>query len=166
MTTRRYPIEPLAELTRLSISQLCRRHGISGTTAQAGLTADLADRVCIAHDLHPYNVWPDMADHHLADQQRTCADERCAATFTPEAARQRYCDDRCRVRRQKRDWYRRRYQSDADWRATQVDRVSRYQDEIGREAVNAAERRRYHRDAEARRAARRERYHRTKETAA
>lgn len=155
---------PLLALTGLNISQLTRRHSISGATAKAGLTEATADRIACAHGLHPLLVWPDWGTHTPAPTPptRTCADEKCGATFTPEHPLRKYCNRSCQRRANQRRWKRNRARTDPAYRAQLAEAVRAYRDDIGRDAVNAAERRRYHRDAEARRTARRERYRRDK----
>lgn len=88
---------------------------------------DRADALAVAAGYHPFEVWPELADHAIEAVTLTC--ERCSMRFVPPArtpkGRARFCSKNCRV---------------AAWRTTPKGR-----------AVHLAARRRYyerHGDAE------------------
>src|SRR5262245_13078605 len=92
--TRRYDVESLAAATRESVNTCLRKVGISGKSMQEarchGLTHKVADRLAATAGLHPYVVWPEMADHDAERFQKSCAE--CGALFFPyHPSRQKYC---------------------------------------------------------------------------
>lgn len=69
--TRRYPLEPLAKAMRCSVHEIAETLGISGTYLRKvrdnGLSARTADHAAVAAGFHPYEIWPEMHAHALAD---------------------------------------------------------------------------------------------------
>jgi hypothetical protein len=107
---------------RLSLNSACIAVGMSGSTQQDarchGVTSRVAERLAIEAGLHPYNVWPDMADHDLIDTQIPCVE--CETPFTPTRKGHVYCTTKCRNRRHSRERMRRLYQTDPDHRARRL----------------------------------------------
>lgn len=73
MADHRYPIEPALAVARMSVKALSLHAGLSSSTlqkskARGGLTEYVADRVAVSLGLHPYELWPEMAEHHAADE--------------------------------------------------------------------------------------------------
>jgi hypothetical protein len=101
VTARRWPLEPLAALMGGRPGLTAR--GIDTrqiTRAEAdGLSDLLADRWAVRCGLHPYTVWPDMADAAVADIEQECEADDCTARFVPSprahAGRHRFCSRRC-----------------------------------------------------------------------
>src|SRR5690606_17390813 len=90
-----------------------------------GVTERIADRLAVAAGLHPHVVWPEMADHAIADNQRAC--EECEKPFVPSRSDQRFCSSSCRWRRSSRESYRLRYRTDPAFREKERQRTVRYQ---------------------------------------
>src|SRR5690606_17349748 len=90
-----------------------------------GVTERIADRLAVAAGLHPHVVWPEMADHAIADNQRAC--EECEAPFLPKRSDQRFCSKECRWRKCNRESYRHRYRTDPAFAAQERQRVLAYQ---------------------------------------
>lgn len=71
VTERRYPLEPLAEATGESCQALGRLLGLSGSSwtvvRDQGAGEKAAERYAVRLGVHPYTVWPEMADHVAAD---------------------------------------------------------------------------------------------------
>lgn len=71
MTGRRYPIQPLARAMGCSTHTMGARLGISGTTYKTyrdhGVAHVTADNLAIRAGYHPYEIWPEMHGHDLAD---------------------------------------------------------------------------------------------------
>jgi hypothetical protein len=139
----RYPIEPLLALMDGTPSEALARLKVSGSTQQEylerGVSERVGDRLAIRAGLHPYVVWPEMADAVEIDGPTTLAEEQAA---------------RVDARRLKRNAQERaRYAASAEQRAKKQAHNRRYYEECG-EYVRAAERERYRRTAtpEARRA--------------
>jgi hypothetical protein len=100
---RRYPLAALNTFDprplRLAGTTLIdyRCHGVLRRTA---------DRLAARVGEHPYTVWPDMADHDIADLSVTC--DECGQPFIPTRKGHRYCQRKCkdvagqRLRRQTR----------------------------------------------------------------
>ena len=141
----RYPLEPLAAAMHLTIPAACRALRISGSTEQQyrrdGVTDKVADRLAIRAGFHPYEIWPDMADHQLADVSKPCADEKCDELYVPSTASQRFCSPTCRKRDAGRRYVRRRYRTDPEF-AERRRRESRQWRAEGGEAWRRSERRR------------------------
>lgn len=125
--TRRYPLEPLLELTGWTMTQVRQVAPCGGEEyrlrVEHGVTERIADRLACAVGLHPHVVWPEMAAHALEDAEQECADERCTTTFVPVRKSHRYCSPRCFQRAYKRAKYRERYASDPAFREAEVARA-------------------------------------------
>lgn len=106
MTARhRYPWAPLAAAMGLSEHQAAARLGVSGTTQQTyrriGVLEETAERLADKAGLHPFEVWPELLEHRLADAE--------ARRRALDAARQRRYRDRHPEARARAREYRRRY---------------------------------------------------------
>lgn len=105
---RRYPLHPLLELTGWTMNRVTQIAPCNGTEYRLrladGVTERTADRLAVAAGLHPWAVWPDMAEDVSSDLERTCGADGCEATFTPHerAPHARYCSQRCRQREKAR----------------------------------------------------------------
>lgn len=130
---RRYHPDPLAEATGKTLNAACVALGVSGTTQQDarchGFTRDVADRLAVRAGYMPWEVWPEMADHDLADHQRECAADDCTETFIGHTNR-RYCTPQCKRRTQARR-YRERHpenyrQQMRRWKADNAEAVRDY----------------------------------------
>lgn len=125
----RYPLAPLLELTGWTMTQVRQVAPCGGGEYQRrlreGVTERIADRLAVAAGLHPHVVWPEMADHAIADNQRAC--EECETGFLPKRSDQRFCSKECRWRKCNREGFRRRYQTDQAFREQQRQRVLAYQ---------------------------------------
>lgn len=159
----RYPLAALVAASGLTEAQLARRVGLSGSTLkmarERGLVERSADRYAVRAGLHPFEVWPEMADEHLADLERVEAErlER-RRQIARESARRRYHEDP-EVRAK-------RIEAAAAWRATNS-RALQFQPSRQPEARREQSRTYYQRHAERLRAEARERHRRTsKENAA
>lgn len=111
----------------MSEHEACKTLGVSGSTyveyRRDGLSELVADRMAVKAGLHPFSVWPEMADHHIEDAAvaRRARDAERVRRYraTPEG--------REATRRANRAHYRRvaeyaRGQS-AKWRAENPERV-------------------------------------------
>jgi hypothetical protein len=145
---RRYPLDPLFAAMRMSPHAACIWLGCSGSTEleyrSRGVTERVADRLAVKAGLHPYVVWPEMAEHTMTQIQRRC--DHCEELFFPARTDQRFCTPLCRKR-----WHGRRSQA-------------KYQrSERGREYTNERRRRFYQENAEYEKARERRRYHAKRE---
>jgi len=129
--SRRYPVQPLLDATGLTLNGFIRTHmpSVNGAAYRKardeGLTADQADRWAVAAGLHPFLVWPDMADHQIE-----------AAEAAEEERRRRYNARKAAAERA-------RYHRDPRRRQQALENAKRYVDE-NRDYVNAQRRRRWH----------------------
>lgn len=114
MTDRRFPFAPLAAAMGATEPQAARELGLSGSTEQQyrrdGVTERVADRLAVKAGLHPWMVWPEMAEQAMADAQRSC--EECGAGYWPRQRNQRFCSQPCSALWHKREHSRRRYRTD------------------------------------------------------
>jgi hypothetical protein len=126
---KRYPLAALLEATGLTEYQLTSRlraKGISfdGTTLkrarEKGLVETAADRYACAVGFVPWLVWPQMRDDIIADCSVPC--EECGDPFVPKMKGHRFCAQRCASR----NWKRRRYQADPEFRARENARTNEY----------------------------------------
>ena len=117
----RYPLQPLLDAAGITMSRLRDVVAIGGSTyanaRRIGLTAEQADRYAVKLGLHPYEVWPEMADDAAKAASVTCPE--CERGFFPVRSSQVYCSKRCRQRLLQREWKRNRYQSDPQFAAAQ-----------------------------------------------
>lgn len=132
--TVRYPIADLFAHMAGSDDDCRRRLGISGGAygpmVQRGLTFDQAERYAERAGLIPEFVWPEIVDELIERESRECAADGCTERFVPENPRRIYCSNLCRDRRHKADWFRRRYQSDPEFRARQIERTNQYHHDV------------------------------------
>jgi hypothetical protein len=76
----KYPFAPLAALMGLTEHAAGVALGISGRTEQEyrrdGMSEKVADRMAVKAGLHPFSVWPEMADHAIesVDTSRRATD--------------------------------------------------------------------------------------------
>lgn len=140
----RYPLGPLAELLRMSVSAVAHGANVSGTTFKDarchGMSQVVAERVAVAHGVPPYVVWPEMLDHNIEASSAECVE--CGESFVPSRKSHVYCSDKCRHRKHSRERMRRKYQTDP----------------VFREERKAANRRHYRETAEYRKAYQRRHY--------
>lgn len=103
----RYPIEPLLEAMGVSWSQAAQQLGIGGPEYRRyrdeGMTRDTAERKALKAGFHPYEVWPDMADHDAEAVTVECAADDCPVRFIPPPTgpgqkRRLYHDRNCQTR--------------------------------------------------------------------
>jgi len=147
---RRYHPDALASTLGVSLNAACVAAGVSGTTQQDarchGFTRELADRVAVTLGYHPYEVWPDMADHDLEDATVACLE--CGNRFVPTRKGHVYCTYACGRRRRERDRRRERWATDPEWRAKCLAaNAARYQAEKNYRARYGAARYRQNREA-------------------
>lgn len=139
MSERRYPFAALATAMGVSENQAGRLLKLSGEARakyrRHGMTEEVADRMAVKAGMHPFEVWPEMADDWLAEVE--CAADDCTERFPFSPYNRRFCSRRCRTRVHAR-LRRQRPEVKA------VDRLytARYYAEAG-EYVRARERRRY-----------------------
>lgn len=99
---RRYPLAPFLALTGWTMNHVTKVAPCNGSEyrvrLEQGVTERTADRLAVVAGLHPWSVWPEMADH--ADPRRSCAAVGCDALFLPpdRAPHALYCSARCRQR--------------------------------------------------------------------
>lgn len=132
---RYYPFAPLdaliADDTTLAAA---RRLGVSPRTVHrwredGRLSEQQADRAAVALNLHPFELWPEMAEHAIADMSRVCANDRCRCVFIPHRRDQRYCERACMMRAKARRREARLYQ-DPEFRAAKVEKNRAYRDYV------------------------------------
>lgn len=74
MTARRFPFAALAAALGLSENQAIMRLSISGKSGQLyrheGMSEKVADRMAVRAGLHPFEVWPEMANAAIEDVDR------------------------------------------------------------------------------------------------
>lgn len=97
---KRYPIQPLLDAMRMTLSQATKSLGVSGQMTRSakvkGLGLEAAYRWADNAGLHPYSVWPEMLDDVLDDCQRECAWKDCHEKYIPRQSTQRYCSRKCK----------------------------------------------------------------------
>ncbi|HEU5085704.1 MAG TPA: hypothetical protein VFU14_20350 [Acidimicrobiales bacterium] len=93
----RYPLAALIEATGRSEAELARMVGLSGSSLVAarerGLIESAAERYAVRAGLHPFNVWPEMADAAVADAAVAC--RGCGEPFVPVRRSHVFCDPAC-----------------------------------------------------------------------
>ena len=126
----RYPFATIAPLLgSRSSSEVARLAGVQQRSVArwrqdgATISEEHADRLATALHVHPSEVWADWQD----DLKRPCAE--CGEAFLPAymQPRQRFCGKRCR----QREWARRTYQTDEEFRARRIDAARQYHAEYG-----------------------------------
>lgn len=86
---------------------------------QIGVTVDQADVLAVRAHRHPFEVWPELADHDA----RPCTARGCRTRFVPVSRLdQKWCSTRCR----KREWARLAYQRNAAFAAAERARANAY----------------------------------------
>lgn len=129
---RRYPVQPLLDLSGLTYSALLR--GKNGEAYRSirenGLTPYMADQLAVKAGFHPSDVWETWADDEFAELSREC--RNCRVLFVPSCDRNVYCSDRCRSCFHVREYRRRRYQNDPEYRAKVIEKSRRYREEAHR----------------------------------
>lgn len=107
---RRYPLEPLLTLTRVTPERLSVDAGFNESTVRqarkrGGLTAATADRLAVAAGFHPAQVWPSWLDDEFAECSVACGE--CGERFVPARVTNVYCTVKCKNRRSSREYRRR-----------------------------------------------------------
>lgn len=135
---KRYPLQNLIDAAgitganELSTAELGRRLGMPYNTLQRarrrGLVESAADRWACRLGFVPWLVWPEWIDDVIADCEVVCADEFCGGRFVPKRGNQKYCDPRCAHRVAKRNYARRKYQTDPEVRARKLAAVAAYRE--------------------------------------
>lgn len=127
MAARRFRLEPLAEMSGLSISALGRVLHISGTqwkkARDEGVGEVAADRYSTRLGFNPGAVWAEWYDLAIASVSIVC--DNCRVWFVPVNQQQRFCSAPCK----KRAWARRKYATDPIYAATCKARAAAYYDE-------------------------------------
>lgn len=102
MIEHRYPLAALAAVVGIvpRSSRLARLLRISGTSLARfnvdGLTAVQAERYAVRAGCHPFEVWPEMADHEFEATSKPC--DHCGDPFVPMRPTGRFCSPRCNRR--------------------------------------------------------------------
>lgn len=150
--TRRYHPNALAAALGMSVNAACVAGGVSGSTQKDarchGFTRNFADRLAVKAGYHPYEVWPEMADHDHEDATVPCAE--CGDRFAPTRKGHIYCTPQCGKRRHSRERMRRLYWSDPEHRRQRLEARQRLYAE-STEYERARQRRYYHTSGEAER---------------
>lgn len=92
-----YPLEPLAEAVGWPVPMVAAWLDVSPL---ARLTEEEADHAAVKlAKRHPFDVWPEMVEHVIADCSVTCARRGCEQRFIPGKYRpgQRFCSSWCRT---------------------------------------------------------------------
>jgi hypothetical protein len=127
-TGRRYSLDPLFEAMRMTPHAACLWLGCSGSTEleyrSRGVTDRVADRLAVKAGFHPFEIWPELADHRHVEIQKACAE--CGALFTPyRAAKDVFCGRACADRFHQRKRLTRK-RNDPAFRAEERERARRY----------------------------------------
>lgn len=97
-TERRWPIQAFFDATGWTMKQSRKVSPCSGPEYHLrlshGVTERVADTLATAAGMHPWSIWPEMADVATTDALEACAG--CPDQFMPTHASQRYCCPRCR----------------------------------------------------------------------
>lgn len=127
--SRRYPLEPLFALTGWSHNAIRALAPCAGPEYKRrqteGVTELIADRLASTAGLHPFEVWPEMAEHAIEDISRTC--EGCGITYPPHWKTQRYCRPQCAKNASER----RKREADPNYVAKRNEARRRYYAEAG-----------------------------------
>ena len=91
---------------------------------ERGLTRDQAERVAEGFRLHPLELWPEM----VSEVERACAE--CEGLFVPLRSNHKFCSTSCKHRCLQREWQRRRYAEDPEFRARRLAEAARYHVEV------------------------------------
>lgn len=105
----RYPLAPFFAASGWTMTQVREVSPCNGDEYRVrltrGVTERLADRLAVAADLHPGEVWPDF----LSDEQvefRACLADDCDELFEVTQEHRRYCSSTCSSRHRRRVRYR------------------------------------------------------------
>ena len=124
-----YSVGPLAALMHLSENTACDQLGITGSTKQQyrqhGMSREVAERRALQAGFHPYEVWPDMA-HHDADALKIECACGCGERFIPTRKGHKFASVACKGRAHSREFERRRYTNDPEFRARKRAAVAAY----------------------------------------
>lgn len=144
---RRYPLQPLLELTGWTMNRVTQIAPCNGGEYRLrladGVTERTAERIAVAAGYHALEVWPEM----IEEAYSACAAADCERRFIPTRKGHSYCSDRCRERVRMRL----KYQTDEAHRAMKRAARTDFYNEVGH-YERARERRKYHANAEAARA--------------
>lgn len=150
MKPRRYNLDALVAASGLTEHALGRKVGMDGTALRRarehGLVESAADRYATRAGFHPHSIWPEMGDHAFEDHAVECAERSCTERFVPTRKGHRYCSPACRRRHADREWKRRRYQTDPEFRAAENARKRQYHVDAAR-AIKANRARWYQENA-------------------
>lgn len=129
----RYPLQALLDATGFSMAELRRRCPMNGSVYRnavtRGLLPDQADRWAVACGLHPFEVWPEMADHALS----VCPE--CQGRFAPTRTNHVWCTSACYHRQYGREFQRRKYATDPEFREQKKARAVQYRQAAGRALI-------------------------------
>lgn len=135
MTTKRYPIEPLLAMLRVSANRATQELRMGGGAylryRRDGMTREAAERLADRAGFHVYEVWPDMAIDDAGPLEQKCAAPDCPVMFVAPTLRlgqkrRHYCSRTCQQRTNARV----RYQSDEATRQRRCADSRRYKQEI------------------------------------
>lgn len=115
----RYPLDALAEMVGKTVDEVMAKLKVSAPDRRryretGGVTERVADRFAARFGLVAYEVWPDMLDAAIAENDALDAERRA------------------RKRQRDRDRKRRLYQSDPEWREKEKERVRVWKAESAR----------------------------------
>jgi hypothetical protein len=110
----------------------CEFLGVNGSREyqyrRDGVSDTVAERFALRVGLHPFTVWPEMADARIGELERACED--CGAKFIPyRASRDRYCSRDCGRRARQRKRYARLSKSKA-FRVAERERQRQYRADV------------------------------------
>lgn len=130
----RYPLDALADALHLTPNKTLETLGVRGSDGQdyrrRGLTAHVAWRLAEKARIHPYEVWPELRDHELAEVERECANETCTNRFLPYRDGMHFhCSAQCRDAVSTRRYLAQRRQ-DPEFRARERERIREYRAEV------------------------------------
>lgn len=103
---RRWPLEPLIELTGWSMVHIRDLAPCGGAEWRnrhtEGVTERIADRLATAAGHHPYTIWPEMDAAAAEAIKATC--QGCGEPYDQLDPRRRYCTETCRRTTAMRRW--------------------------------------------------------------
>lgn len=124
----KFRLEPLAALAGMSMPELSRALGISGTqwkdSRDNGVGERAADRYAVRLGFHPSVVWPEWTELSMEKASSRCPE--CGQPFIPVRRSHRFCTRACYHRRYKREKARTRYATDPEFRASQIAKSRTY----------------------------------------
>lgn len=102
----RYPLAAFAKAVGLSKSQAMKQFGLPWRSRNDGLGDGQAERVATRAGLHPFEIWPELADDRIAALEVECEADGCDERFMPSITRgpnqRRFCSRRCGQRMARR----------------------------------------------------------------